>query len=51
MLTQSICFCGYRFYGVQTARARAGKVYLSGVLRFKEILSYRHQIWYTDAVR
>ena len=51
MLTQSICFCGYRFYGVQTARAWAGKVYLSGVLRFKEILSYRHQIWYTDAVR
>ena len=51
MLTQPICFCGYPFYGVQTARAWAGKVYLNGVLRFKEILSYRHQIWYTDAVR
>ena len=51
MLPQLICFCGYRSFEVQAARARTGKVHLGGVLRFWETLSYRHQIWYTDGVQ
>ena len=51
MLPQHICLCGYRSSGVQAARARTGKVYSRGVLRFWEILRYRHQIWYTDGVQ
>ena len=34
MLPQHICFCGYRSFEVQAARARTGTVYLGGVLRF-----------------
>ena len=34
MLPQAICLCGYRSFEVQAARARTGKVYLGGVLRF-----------------
>ena len=34
MLPQHICFCGYRSFEVQAARARTGKVYLGGVLWF-----------------
>ena len=32
--TPAYIFCGYRSSGVQAARARTGKVYSRGVLRF-----------------
>ena len=48
ILSRRVGFCGYRSCGVEPARASTAKLYSRGILRFKEILSYRHQIWYTD---